>query len=89
MDLRNIDLNLLLLFSHIYRERSISRAAIKLNLSQSAVSNSLAKLRERLQDPLFTRTSRGMTPTLGGVPPFFPTYRAAFLCEMARRSATR
>ena len=64
MDLRNIDLNLLLLFSHIYRERSISRAAIKLNLSQSAVSNSLAKLRERLQDPLFTRTSRGMTPTL-------------------------
>ena len=64
MDLRKIDLNLLLLFSHIYRERSISRAAIKLNLSQSAVSNSLAKLRECLQDPLFTRTSRGMTPTL-------------------------
>ncbi|MDO8713478.1 MAG: LysR family transcriptional regulator [Polynucleobacter sp.] len=64
MDLRNIDLNLLLLFSYIYKERSISRAAIKLNLSQSAVSNSLAKLRERLQDPLFTRTSRGMAPTL-------------------------
>ena len=63
IDLRNIDLNLLLLFSHIYRERSISSAALKLNLSQSAGSNSLARLRDCIQDPLFTRTSRGMMPT--------------------------
>ena len=63
MDLKSIDLNLLLLFSVIYNERSISRAAQKLHVSQSAVSNSLAKLRVRLDDPLFTRTARGMLPT--------------------------
>ena len=63
MNLRSLDLNLLLIFDAIYIERSISRAAIKLHLSQPTVSNALARLRERLEDPLFERSSQGMSPT--------------------------
>lgn len=63
MNLRNLDLNLLLVFDVIYAERSISKAAHRLNLSQPAVSNALARLRERLGDPLFERNSQGMSPT--------------------------
>jgi len=63
VNLRALDLNLLLVFDAVYSERSISRAARKLNLSQPAVSNALARLRERLGDPLFERNAQGMTPT--------------------------
>lgn len=63
MNLRSLDLNLLLVFDAIYGERSISRAAAKLHLSQPTVSNALARLRERLQDPLFERSAQGMLPT--------------------------
>lgn len=63
MNLRSLDLNLLLVFDAIYNERSISKAARKLNLSQPTVSNALARLRECLQDPLFERSSQGMLPT--------------------------
>ena len=63
MNLRSLDLNLLLVFDAVYNERSISKAAIKLHLSQPAVSNALARLRERFEDPLFERNSQGMSPT--------------------------
>ncbi len=63
MNLRSLDLNLLLIFDAVYSERSISKAAHKLHLSQPTVSNALARLRERLQDPLFERSSQGMAPT--------------------------
>ena len=63
MNLRSLHLNLLLVFDAIYGERSISRAAAKLHLSQPTVSNALARLRERLQDPLFERSAQGMLPT--------------------------
>jgi DNA-binding transcriptional LysR family regulator len=63
MNLRSLDLNLLLVFDAVYSERSISRAANKLNLSQPAVSNALARLRKRLEDPLFERNAQGMSPT--------------------------
>ncbi|MBA2721848.1 MAG: LysR family transcriptional regulator, partial [Methylibium sp.] len=63
MNLRTLDLNLLLVFDAIYGERSISKAAHKLHLSQPTVSNALARLRERLQDPLFERSAQGMWPT--------------------------
>jgi DNA-binding transcriptional LysR family regulator len=64
MNLRTLDLNLLLIFDAVYNERSISKAALKLHLSQPTVSNALGRLRERLQDPLFERSSQGMTPTV-------------------------
>jgi DNA-binding transcriptional LysR family regulator len=63
LNLRSLDLNLLLVFDTVYAERSISRAAEKLHLSQPTVSNAIARLRERLGDPLFTRSPGGMLPT--------------------------
>lgn len=64
MNLRSLDLNLLLIFDAVYGERSISRAAEKLHLSQPTVSNALTRLRERLNDPLFERSAQGMLPTM-------------------------
>ena len=63
VNLRSLDLNLLLVFDAIYGERSISKAASKLHLSQPTVSNALARLRVRLDDPLFERSAQGMVPT--------------------------
>lgn len=61
--LQRIDLNLFRVFDVVYRERSLSRAAAVLYLSQSAVSHALARLREQVGDPLFVRQGRGVTPT--------------------------
>lgn len=61
--LRRTDLNLLAVFDVVYRERNLTRAARILSLSQSAVSHALARLRERLGDPLFLRQGRGVVPT--------------------------
>lgn len=63
MDLREIDLNLLVVFNQLLLDRSVSTAAEKLNLTQPAVSNALKRLRAALKDDLFLRTSRGMEPT--------------------------
>ncbi|SEB61486.1 transcriptional regulator, LysR family [Paramicrobacterium humi] len=62
-DLRRVDLNLLVVFQTIMREGSVTRAAVKLNLSQSAVSAALARLRVLFTDPLFERSRAGMLPT--------------------------
>jgi DNA-binding transcriptional LysR family regulator len=59
----SIDLNLLSVFQEVYRERQISSAARRLGLSQSAVSNALARLRRSFGDELFVRTAAGMQPT--------------------------
>ena len=59
----DVDLNLLAVFQEVYRERQISNAARRLNLSQSAVSNALARLRRLFGDALFVRTGQGMQPT--------------------------
>jgi DNA-binding transcriptional LysR family regulator len=58
-----LDLNLLRVFDAIMEERSVLRASQKVFLSQSAVSHSLARLREVLEDELFVRTGSGMQPT--------------------------
>lgn len=63
MDLRDIDLNLLVVFRQLMTERRVSRAAEALGLSQPAVSNALARLRRLFGDELFRRTASGMTPT--------------------------
>jgi DNA-binding transcriptional LysR family regulator len=59
----NIDLKLLKVFEAIHRCASLSKAADRLGLSQPAVSQALARLRERFDDPLFVRTPQGMEPT--------------------------
>jgi DNA-binding transcriptional LysR family regulator len=61
--LSQLDLNLFRVFAVIHRERSLTRAARVLFLSQSAVSHALARLREQLGDPLFVRDGRGVAPT--------------------------
>jgi len=63
MDLRDLDLNLLVTFNQLLHDRSVSVTADKLGVTQPAVSNALKRLRAALDDPLFLRTSRGMAPT--------------------------
>ncbi|TMO57902.1 LysR family transcriptional regulator [Pseudoalteromonas phenolica] len=63
MDLKQFDLNLLLLFDKLYQYRSVSKAAESLYLSQSAFSHGLARLRKRLDDPLFIRVNNQMQAT--------------------------
>jgi DNA-binding transcriptional LysR family regulator len=63
---KNIDLRLLETVRELHKTRSVSKAAENLELSQSAVSMSLAKLRRHFNDPLFVRTSTGMEPTPHG-----------------------
>jgi DNA-binding transcriptional LysR family regulator len=63
IDLSRTDLNLLTLFEVVLRERHVGRAAARLNLSPSAVSHGLKRLRRLLNDPLFLRTPKGVVPT--------------------------
>ena len=63
---RNInqtDLNLLIALNVLLDERNVTRAADRLGLTQSAASRVLGRLRATFDDPLFVRTSRGLTPT--------------------------
>jgi len=64
LDLRQLDLNLLLAFDAIYQQRSVTRAAEVMCLSQPAMSNALRRLRELCGDPLFIKSRLGVTPTL-------------------------
>jgi len=63
MDIREVDLNLLVLFDTMARVRSVNKAAEAMGLSQSATSGALARLREVFGDPLFVRTAAQMEPT--------------------------
>lgn len=63
MDIRKLDLNLLVVLEAIHAEGSLTRAAQRLHLSQPALSHALARLREALDDPLFLRQGNRMVPT--------------------------
>jgi len=62
-DFRRVDLNLLITFEVLMRERHVTHAAHALGISQAAASAALARLRRLFDDPLFTRTRDGMVPT--------------------------
>lgn len=62
-NLRKLDLNLLVVFDAIADERSVTRAAAKLHMTQPAISHPLGRLRIALGDDLFVRTPEGMEPT--------------------------
>ncbi|PYB96622.1 LysR family transcriptional regulator [Pseudomonas koreensis] len=64
MNIADIDLNLLKVFEALHEESSASRAALRLGVTQSAVSAALRRLREVYGDQLFVRTGRGLAPTL-------------------------
>jgi DNA-binding transcriptional LysR family regulator len=63
MNLARIDLNLLRVFDAIYEDRNLLLAGKRLNLSQSAISHALGRLRDVLEDDLFVRTAKGMELT--------------------------
>lgn len=63
MAIDTIEIRLLQVFDAIYKTRSVTEAAVALDLGQPAVSVSLSKLRHHFGDPLFVRTSGGMEPT--------------------------
>ncbi len=63
MRFNRLDLNLLIALDALLRERSITRAAERLNLTPSAVSSALARLREYFDDELLVQVGRRMEPT--------------------------
>jgi DNA-binding transcriptional LysR family regulator len=63
IDLRSIDLNLLVVFETLMAERNVTHAAKRLGRTQSAVSHALARLRDQLGDPLLVKVAGGMGPT--------------------------
>jgi DNA-binding transcriptional LysR family regulator len=63
MNLRSIDLNLLVVFDAIFKEKNITKAGLRVGLSQPAVSNALTRLRGHLGDELFLRGTDVLRPT--------------------------
>jgi DNA-binding transcriptional LysR family regulator len=63
ISLAKVDLNLLLVFHTVLEESHVARAASRLNITPSAVSHSLGRLRHLFNDPLFLRTPKGVVPT--------------------------
>jgi len=63
MELAGVDLNLLVAFDALMEERSVSRAASRLSLSQPGMSNALARLRKLFGDPLLVREGLALAPT--------------------------
>jgi DNA-binding transcriptional LysR family regulator len=78
LNFRTLDLNLLRVFDEVMAERSLTRAARNLSLTQPAVSNALRRLRETLGDELVQRSGQGMAPTPRAVA-IWPAVREALL----------
>ncbi len=76
INFRTLDLNLLRVFDEVMAERSLTRAARNLSLTQPAVSNALRRLRETLGDELVNRSGQGMAPTPRALA-LWPTVRDA------------
>lgn len=76
VNISNIDLNLFVVLDAVLAERSVTRAAQRLHVTPPAISNSLARLRELLGDPLAVRKGRGLVPTPRAVE-LAPTVAAA------------
>lgn len=63
MHISKVDLNLFIVFEAIYAEGSITRASLKMNLTQPAISHALNRLRQLFDDTLFERQGHVMVPT--------------------------
>ena len=63
MKISTFDLNLFVVMNAIYTEGSLTKAAEVVGITQPAVSNALARLRDKFDDELFIRTGSGMVPT--------------------------
>jgi DNA-binding transcriptional LysR family regulator len=67
MDTKRVDLNLLVSLEALLVERNVTKAAVRLNLSQPALSAQLNRLRDLFRDPLLVPAHRGMVPTAKGL----------------------
>src|SRR5262245_59138038 len=76
MNLSAVDVNLLVAFDALINERSVTRAARRIGLSQPAMSNALGRLRTLFGDPLLVRGAREMTPTARALELVGPIHRA-------------
>ena len=76
LNFRTFDLNLLRVFDEVMTERSLTRAASNLSLTQPAVSNAMRRLRETLGDDLLKRNGQGLEPTPHALD-IWPTVRDA------------
>jgi DNA-binding transcriptional LysR family regulator len=63
VNIASVDLNLLVVFDAVFKDRNITVAAQRVGLSQPAMSSALNRLRKTFDDPLFVRTGNGMQPT--------------------------
>ncbi|MEM6496185.1 MAG: LysR family transcriptional regulator [Pseudomonadota bacterium] len=88
-DALSVDLNLLAVFHLLMQERSVTRVANRISLGQPAVSRSLARLREELDDPLFVRQGNQLEPTPRAVALDQEIKPALDLIERALRSTAR
>lgn len=62
-NIENLDLNLLITLNALLEEKNVTRAALRINLSQPATSRALARLRDMFQDPLLVKGTKGMILT--------------------------
>ncbi|HFQ5216733.1 TPA: LysR family transcriptional regulator [Vibrio vulnificus] len=74
---KNTDLNLIPIFVAIFEEQNLSKAAVRLDISQPAVSKALARLRDIYDEPLFHRSPSGVEPTSFAVD-IYPAMLTAF-----------
>jgi len=81
-NLRSFDLNLLLAFDLLMRERNVTRAAEQMFVTQSAMSHILHRLRQQFDDPLLVKTPTGMQPTVRALALVEPV--RALLLDMER-----
>lgn len=86
MNFNRLDLNLLIAFDALMTEQNVSKAAEKLFIGQSAMSHSLNRLRQALDDPILVRTTRGMKPTARAEALIVPIRKA--LLDIERTVAT-
>ena len=63
MNIKNFDLNLLVVFRALFEDRNVTRASKKIGITQPAMSNALNRLRYLINDDLFIRGPKGMRPT--------------------------
>jgi DNA-binding transcriptional LysR family regulator len=75
-NLSTVDLNLLVALDALLDERNVSRAALRVGLSQPAMSRTLARLRDLLEDPVLVRSGREMVPTARALEARAPLHQA-------------
>lgn len=83
MNIALVDLNLLVVFDAVMREKNVTRAAKRIGMTQPAVSNALNRLRHLAKDDLFVRTSKGVVPTARAIALSPPIRQAINLVENA------